>query len=468
MHTTGTSKADDQNGLRYQTREGAFCAMMQGGGETYLSAFALLLHANPFQLGLLAALPPLLGTCSQLLSVKILDRIRARRPLILTGAVTQAASWLPLFVLPALFPEQAIWLFLLGVTMCIGMGSLSVPAWNSLITDLVHPDKRGVYFGRRAKVVGVSSFAALAVGGLILQAAEHWSQPTLGFGLVFAGAGLARLISSMYLARLQEPPVSSSAGREQGLMEFLRYEPNRALRRFLVFSGAFHVAANVAGPFFVLYLLRDLHLSYLQYGLWLAAPIVGQSLTLKEWGRLGDKFGNRQVLLATGFMVPFTPMLYLCSTHWIALVVINLMSGATWAGFSLSLQNYVFDIVPSPGRAKAVAVYNGVNAFGTAAGAMLGSALAMVCSAQLSLFGFEIPLVSNLPVVFLVSGLLRLLVSVTLLQALPEGRAVTPISSGRFVYELPLVKSVAAVFGVRPATTLAETALVQARLSRRL
>jgi MFS family permease len=457
MPESATQKTEEDNGLRYQAREGAYCAMMQGGGETYLSAFALLFHANAFQLGLLAALPPLLGTCSQLLSVKILDRIHSRRPLILTGAIAQAAAWLPLFFLPMLFPGQAGWLFLLGVTLCIGMGSLSVPAWNSLITDLVDPDKRGIYFGRRAKVVGISSFAALAVAGLVLQASERWSSPAFGFGVVFAGAGLARLISSLYLSRLQEPQPSGPVEPEQGLVEFMWHEPNRMFRRFLLFSGAFHAAANLAGPFFVLYLLRDLHLSYLQYGLWLAAPIVGQSVTLKEWGRLGDKFGNKHVLLVTGVVVPFIPMLYLFSTNWLVLVAVNFISGATWSGFSLSLQNYVFDIVPASGRAKGVAVYNGVNAVGTAVGAMLGSGLATVCGPELSLFGFAVPLVSNLPVVFMISGLLRLLVSVTLLKTFPEGRTVTPISRRKFVYELPLVKPVAAVF--RPSARTADSTL---------
>ncbi len=46
---------------------------MLGGGENYLSAFALLLHASAFQIGLLSAPPQLIGTVAQLLSVKALS-----------------------------------------------------------------------------------------------------------------------------------------------------------------------------------------------------------------------------------------------------------------------------------------------------------------------------------------------------------------------------------------------------------
>jgi MFS family permease len=442
----------DETGLRYQTREGAFCAVMQGGGETYLSAFALLFQANAFQLGLLSALPPLVGTCSQLLSIKILSEIKARRPLILTGAIGQAAAWLPVFILPLLFPTHGASLLLLGAMICLAMGHFTVPAWNSLITDVVDENRRGLYFARRAKIVGVASFAALAAAGLVLYASESWSNPALGFAVVFAGAALARLISAVYLSRLKEPPPLDE-DPELSLWSFLTHEPNRMFRRFLVFSGAFHAAANVAGPFFVLYLLRDLHLSYLTYGLWLAAPIVGQCITLKEWGRLSDRFGNKQVLFVTGLIVPFVPMLYLWSVNWMLLVAINFMSGVLWSGFSLSLQNYVFDVVARPDRAKGVALYNALNAFGIAAGAMLGSWLATVTPPELLLGDLAIPLVSNLPVVFLISGLLRLLVSITMLQTFREGRAVMPISQAQFVCQMPLIKPVAAVFGVRPVTS---------------
>ena len=173
------------NGLQYQVREGAFCAMMSGGGETYLSAFALLLHANAVQIGLLAALPSIIGTGSQLMSVKILDRIKARKPLILAGAVGQALSWFPLFVLPMLFPSQATWLLLAAVTLYIGTGHFTAPAWNSLISDLVEADRRGAYFAWRTKVAAVSSFVALAVACLVLQTSENWKHPAIGFGAFF-------------------------------------------------------------------------------------------------------------------------------------------------------------------------------------------------------------------------------------------------------------------------------------------
>jgi MFS family permease len=422
---------------------------MQGSGETYLSAFALLLHATSFQIGLLAAVPPIIGTLAQLLSVKVLAHIKARKPLILVGAAGQALAWLPLFLLPMLFPAYGSWLLLMGVVIYVAMGHLTVPAWNSLITDMIDDDRRGMYFAWRAKVIAVTSFAALSVAGIILHASETWTNPVWGFGIIFVCAAIARLVSTGYLTRLRESPVLDMPKREAGVRDFLRARRSIMFRRFLLFSGSFHVAAMMAGPFFVIYLLRDLHLTYLQYGLWLAAPILGQLISLQEWGRIADTFGNKKVLVLTGLIIPILPVLYLFSSNWVLLVGINFFSGLIWPGFSLSLGNYVFDAVHPADRPKGVAIYNAVNAIGAGTGAMLGSWLATVAPSHLLLFGLVLPLASNLPILFLASGILRLIVSLTLLNTFKERRRVTPISHRGLVSELPLIKPITAVIGSR-------------------
>ena len=440
----GLQELEQERGLRSQVQEGACAAVMQGSGETYLSAFALLLHSTPFQIGLLAAVPPIAGTVAQLVSVKVLDRVQSRKSIILVGAAGQALAWLPLFALPMLVPSYGSWLLLTAVVLYFAMGHLTVPAWNSLITDMIDDGRRGMYFARRAKVVAVTSFAALSVAGLVLHASETWTNPAWGFGIIFLLAGIARLMSAGYLTRLKELPPRNVAAKDTGLRDFLRARRSVTFRRFLVFSGSFHVAAMMAGPFFVMYLLRDLHLTYLQYGLWLAAPILGQWLSLQEWGRIGDTYGNKKVLVLTGLMIPVLPVLYIFSSDWVVLAGINFLSGLIWPGFSLSLGNYVFDAVQPGDRTKGVAIYNTVNAIGAGIGAMLGSWLATVAPSQLALFGLVLPLASNLPVLFLASGLLRLMVSLTFLNTFKERRRVTPITHRNLMSELPLIKPIAA------------------------
>ncbi|MCX5721284.1 MAG: hypothetical protein NT179_04545 [Nitrospirae bacterium] len=117
-----------ERGLRYGLRDGACQAVTQGSGEQYLSAFALLLQASPFQLGVLSALPQLIGTGAQLVSVKLLHWFPNRKTLISAGTVGQALAWLPIVLLPLLLPEWGPWLLVGGAAAYFACAHFTTPA----------------------------------------------------------------------------------------------------------------------------------------------------------------------------------------------------------------------------------------------------------------------------------------------------------------------------------------------------
>ena len=94
----------------YGLRDAAFQAAAQGGGENYFSAFALFLHASPLHIGILSALPQLVGVVAQLVSVKILRYFHTPGRLLIGGAWAQGFCWLPILSLPLLLPEHGPWL----------------------------------------------------------------------------------------------------------------------------------------------------------------------------------------------------------------------------------------------------------------------------------------------------------------------------------------------------------------------
>lgn len=194
---------------------------------------------------------------------------------------------------------------------------------------------------------------------------------------------------------------------------------------------------------FVLYMLQDLQLSYIGYGGWLAAGLLGQLLTLQAWGQFGDRFGNKAILSITGFTVPILPMLYLVSTNLGFLLAVNFLGGVIWAGLALGLQNYVFDSVRPEERAKAIALYSTVNAIGWSVGALLGSWLVESLPVRIEWAGVILQPASNLPFVFFLSGVLRLLVSSSLLGSFHETRQVERVPRQQLLWELPLVKPIA-------------------------
>lgn len=434
-------KAGEQ-GRRYGLRDGACQAVTQGSGEQYLSAFALLLQASPFQLSVLSALPQLIGTGAQLVSVKLLQWFPDRKALIFVGTLGQAFVWIPIVLLPLLLPQWGPWLVVGGAAAYFACAHFTTPAWNSLIADWLDQHERGAYFARRAKIIASLSFFALCGAGWVLTLWQDSTAAWWGFVLIFALAGSARILSAWSLSPVQDVHTTAHQEAQQGFRDFFRRSATKDFLHFLFFSGLMHASVLIAGPFFVLYILQDLHLSYLGYGGWLAAGLLGQLLTLQGWGHFGDRFGNKALLSITGFTVPFLPMLYLVSTNLGFLLAVNFLGGVIWAGLALGLQNYVFDSVRPEDRAKAVALYSTVNAVGWAMGALLGSWLVEHLPARIEWAGIALQPASNLPFVFFLSGILRLLVSSSLLGTFHEARLVERVSRQRLFGELPFVKPV--------------------------
>ena len=432
-----------EQGRLYGFRDGACQAVTQGSGEQYLSAFALLLHASPFQLSVLSALPQLIGTGAQLASVKLLQWFPDRKALICAGTIGQALAWIPIVLLPLLFPQWGPWLLVVGAAAYFACAQFTTPAWNSLIAGWLDQHERGAYFARRAQLVAILSFFALCGAGWVLSLWQDSTVAWWGFVVIFALAGSARILSALALSPVQDMHQTANQEAQQGFRGFFRQNMTKDFRRFLLFSGLMHASVLIAGPFFVLYILQDIHLSYFGYGGWLAAGLLGQLLTLKAWGQFGDRFGNKALLSITGFTVPILPMLYLASTHVGFLLAVNFLGGVIWAGLALGLQNYVFDSVRPEDRAKAIALYSTVNAIGWLVGALLGSWLVEHLPSRIEWAGIILQPASNLPFVFFLSGVLRLLVSSSLLGTFHEARQVERVPRQQLLWELPLVKPVA-------------------------
>jgi len=177
----------------------------------------------------------------------------------------------------------------------------------------------------------------------------------------------------------------------------------------------------------------------------MASSISAQFFTLAPWGQIGDRYGNKTLLMVTGLAVPLLPMGYLLSEHYLFLLSLNFFGGVIWAGLSLGLQNYVFDSLRPQERTRGVALANATNAIGWGIGALTGSWLATILPAQVSLGSWALTPASNLPFLFCLSGALRLLIALSLLRTFGEPREIGTPPQRHLMWELPLVKPLVAL-----------------------
>ena len=445
LRTTRNSTSQTDPSLRASMHDGVSHAVMLGAGETYLGPFGIFLQATTLQVGILATLPQLFGAVMQWASAIRMDRFTSRRRVIVAGALSQGLVWLPISFLPFLFGsgELAVWLLIALALLYHGTNGAVVPVWNSLIGDLVPPDIRGRFFGTRNRFCGMSTFIALIAGGGVLQIFAQWHGVAWGYLIIFLTALAARLNSVRWLARYADPPFSLSSEQVFTFRQFLRRSPHSNFAKFVFFVGAINFGVALSGPYFALYMLRDLRFSYLQFTMVTAMAIISQFLTFRYWGGLTDRFGNKKILNICGWGVGLVPILWLVCSHIGYLIAIQVYGGFVWAGFSLSAANFLFDAVTPAKRARCVAYQGLINGVCVFVGSLCGGLAAGRIPESFSMGTWTWAPVSALPVIFLISGLIRFVSASFFLRRFREVRPVEPISHGELIFRVSQIRPIA-------------------------
>lgn len=408
----------------------AMCySIMSGAGEAYFSAFALFLKASSTQIGLLASLPQLFGALAQLLSAAIGKKTGlTRKRLIVLGTGFQALTWIPIILIPFLFKEHTASIFIVCVMLYYCGTHFAVPHWYSLMGDLVPERRRGRFFALRSRLASVTGFITMVTAGMILHFFDQHDWVLWGFSAIFSIAMVARLSSVYHQSQLLDITGHSAALEIPAKLIWWRVYFQSRFSRFTLYYTCAQFATSIAAPFFAIYLLQDLHYSYLEFTLNMATVVLVQFLSLHWWGRLGDVFGNRLIIVTCGLLLPFLPLLWLVSTYFWYLIAIQAAAGFVLAGFNLSTGNYIFDAVPKEKRITILAMHNIFSNVGLFGGALLGGLAATHLPQQIQLGDWHFQWLTPLYGVFVISFLARLSVAALFLRRLREVRQVKPLT----------------------------------------
>ncbi len=387
---------------------------MQGLTQSYIIPFAVALKASNTIVGLLSSLPDLFGSFFQIFEPWLLKIVKSRKKIMVAGAFLQALIWIPILFIPYLAGGNT-YLLLALITLQAALGALVVPVWNSILGDLVPSSQRGEFFGKRNRFVGLATFIATFGAGLIL----NYFQPRnvfLGFALLFTLAIIFRFISAYLKSKIYEPEFKLDAKNEFSIFDFTRQMTHTNYGMFVLFVMFFKFSVNIAAPFFAVYMLKDLHFTYFLFMVMSSAEVLSSFFFLGIWGKSIDRIGSRRVMMISSLIIPLISILWIFSSNVTYLIIIQLFSGAVWAGFNLAASSFVFDAVRPENRIRCIAYYNFYVAIGLLAGASLGSFL--IHHLQNAVY------LSAIPAVFVISGVLRFVMAVYFLPKLKEVRLI--------------------------------------------
>lgn len=394
-------------------KEAVASAVMSSACDNYLGAFAVALRASLAQMGWLTAAPQLFGAVCQLLSVWLCTRFNRRRTIV-TGVILQSLSVFGMAAIAVVRPPGAV-LALIGLAVVYqGAANFVQPQWRGWMGSIVPPRRRGAYFAGRTQLTMITSLAVFAGGGTLLGFFDRVDAALYGFALLFAVAGFGRAVSAWHLRHMHDPdawhdsqPVNfaSTAAR---IREAFRH---RTFRQYSLFVAGMQSAVAISGPFFSVYMLRDLEFSYWQFSASTGTSLLTQFFTLGLWGRLSDRWGNRLIMVCSSLLLPVVPALWLLSADFYYLLCVQVLSGIAWGGFTLSTANYLYDLRPPRADfASYAAVQSALGAAGVFAGALTGGYLATALPSIMAALPGDFSLQHPVLIIFGLSAALRLMI----------------------------------------------------------
>jgi MFS family permease len=368
-----------------------------------LAAYALILGASNFQIGILAAIS-FITQPLQIPAILLVERLRRRKAIALLSWAPAQIIWIPIALIPFFvgIPSQmAVALLLLFMAIRGGLGAVTNTAWNSWIRDLVPQRILGSFFSRRLALATVASIIFGLAGAVFVDFWEGQAaagSEVLGYTFVLlAGAIFLGLASPVFMARMPEPLMPPMSGPQPSLGQTISMPlRDRNFRQLVNFLFSWGFAANLAIPFFTIFMLQRL-------GFPLSAVIVLNTLAqltnvlfLRVWGPFTDQFGSKVVLsicvslyllVILGWVFTTQPERHFLTVPLV--IVLQAFAGIAAAGVNLTVGTIGLKLAPQGQATSYMAVASLATNLGAGLGPLVGGLFADFFSVRVFRLTFE-------------------------------------------------------------------------------
>ncbi len=295
------------------------------------------------------------------------------RRIISLGFVLNALPWMLLAAFPWVHSGRDIVFGAIVVFSTLANSVCSV-AWSAAVSDLVPLNIRGSYFGRRNVIFGAWSLAVTLTAG---QLADAYSNSIDIFAAIFVTASLARFCGLYYFLRMKFPSSVTTQGRTARSPEKLSATfADGNFVRLIAFTGLFGLCLYAGNPFYSVYVLKQLKLSLGDLTILTTLSTLGGLISLKTWGPLSDRFGNKPVLITTALvwlMTASVAWLFSGPSRYAHLYFNYFITGFMFSGFELCQFAVMIKMVPSTHKTHYISVYLSLTRMLWAMGPPLGA-----------------------------------------------------------------------------------------------
>lgn len=420
---------EKKQSLKYSMLDGISASGMIGFTNEFFSPFLLLLGGTTFQVGILSSLPSFMASIVQILSPEIVDRLKSRKKIILIFVFFQLLMIIPIIGI-SIYGKCNPYFFILCVIFFTAFGAIATPAWASLMSNLVPDSKRGVFFGNRTRIIGLTLVFFTFIAGFIV----HFMNTIniyYGFTIIFFGALIFRIFSWFFLSKMKEQIIEHKQEHHFTIVQFWAQLKKSNFAKFVLFMSTLHFSVFLASPFFTVLMLKDYKFNYSIYTIVTVSCTLAANLMIAKWGKISDSIGNIKIIKIIAPLISVLPVLWLVSSNWIYLIFVQIAAGVLWAGLNLCALNFVYDAVTPQKRTRCIAYFNSFNGLGICLGSLIGG---VILEKLPSFLGHKIYSL------FTISTIFRLLISLTLTKFFNEVKPVEKISYFKLFLRLINIK----------------------------
>jgi MFS family permease len=420
---TPLKRAKSLNRLLANAFFGSLYGPIIGVGGAVFTGYALWMGLQASDIALLSSVTLLAGLVYPF-SAMILGAVKRKKPFLVGGGLVETFLLVAISFVPLLAAGATARFFLLaGFVLASTLAANALgPLFTSWVSTIIPEETRARFISRQSVLGTVTGMAITFVVARYIDRTGGASYFSFLLPFLFAlavGWGRYLVFLAVPFPRALEAPAPALTplGSMVGPLK------QRGFRRLLIFNLAIAFGASVADPFYNVYMLQNLAVSYSFIAV---LTIVGSLVGIASWflwGRISPKLGNKPVIAIGTFLRALLPFLWLFATptnYVPVLILINILSAVMGPGLTLGITTLQYEIVPEgPGRSAYFAawafIHSVLGVAMTSAGALLARLLAHVHFTFLGL-AFD-----NLKVIFALSGLL-LIVPLTLLAGVPVVR----------------------------------------------
>ena len=386
--------------------QAAMEATYDGLASFFLIAFALTLGADNLAIGIIGATPFIATLLAEIPAVKLQEYF-CRKTICVYATGISRVFWVGIIAAPFLLQRNPLVTIVMFYMLLRIIQYLCDPSWITLLADIISPKERGSFFGKMLRIVAVASTLTSVAGGFYLSSFPE--ETKLSFAVIFFVGMLFGLVSTYFIGKIKEPTYCDHV--HHPLKEYLLL--NGSFRKFALTSFFFHFAVMLASPFFAVYMLKDLGLTYAMFTIFNAISPLTKILFYGPIGRVYDRIGDKKLVTISTISTAIVPVIFMFitkETFWL-LIPAQIIAGISWAGTEIGITNMLFGLSERKHRALQMAGYQILISIASIAGPILGGLLADNVTIMLT----------GIPLIFAISTILRLFAG-TLFTRLAEPR----------------------------------------------